>query len=796
MAERVMFPDTYRSRVILGKEGGNTVKVAMVEKVAKTLLDYGVLDPKVDKSWAGNNCKKVFRDLLGFEADGISVGDLMETVGDRNKSERQKEKAEEGLWILGTSVYLVMRYGGIEGAQDVLGRGSVSEIDTFLPENLAGLAYRVRSCIFDEEGPVVKCLDDLDEVRVATKQLPEDVGRKKLSAGLDESIDQLLKMKLGREHGGERNMALAYLGQEAEKLGEGVGPSTVVEKTAKVVQSSSRGEYDGKTYGSPEGMERIAPIRLTDEDIQELVEVQSDDDMRGWMARAFVRISENPLFFANWWQQSVVENVVRTAQTKLNYGDYSKEHNNLRDYGYALISVLGMQEVDRNADANSDNYGQFAPPKNMAYALHWDDGGKKYDLLRGDPQIDVLFRKIFTNAFDNESGWKVVMAFSSTDNLTRQNEYLNTLIEDEGTKKAFKDAGVKITGVDHDLLLAKGRVAMAMFEVDWMPEWIRTMNERKRNFAEGVDKARDVPWLQAFNDEYFESFSGDKSEKNKQKAVGLRSYDTFAYAGTMLAKVPGVNGDKEFKLGYDHPRVMRIWDVAAGAKGSYKHRPEVIWRMENVLKPFYAERIEKDGRWLRLSVTNATDRYLKLGKAMFEIVGGPQAAEWDNITNFDKILPTVANFWTGEAHGNPAFGNFMADLFAAKTDAMFFPGYPHNGDLTFDRIAALDPYSGEKEKQLALEGILGPKGSAAHGFVAEMKRLYEIDLLGVHNEGKETVADYPQFYDAYIRVFMDEPDRGKAWVLYNKSVRELNRKKRVAIAGGVMGVARSVLKMK
>lgn len=546
---------------------------------------------------------------------------------------------------------------------------------------------------------------------------------------------------------------------------------------------------DGVRYGAPEGMGRVrAPVSVGREEIIELRSVETDTkSLCDWMMKTMVKMSEDPLFFANWWQQSMAGQLVNMAAERLGCDFVSKEYRDLERFGYATLSVLGMQAVDWNADANADNYGQFAPPKNMAKKLHWDDEGEKYKILKQDKEVAVLMESIMKNAFSKKNGWQVVEAFSDIRDHSSQNEYLERLLEDEEILKKLEDGEGKTKGSKE--LIIKGRVALAMFEVDWMPEWIRWANECKRAYAEGRED-EDLPWLQSFNEE-------DVFDRRSGVNIGKAEFDTFAYSGTMESIVEEGGEKQEFELAYNHPRVLRPWDVMAGAKGSYRHVPEIVWAMENLLGSFMARRLsDAKGRWVRASglgteggpSENVLDRYLKYGKFMFKLMGGPQGTEFDNLTTYDDLLPLAANFWGPGAHGNTEFGIFLADLFALKTEAMFFPGYPSKARETLARIRGLDVISGEKEKQAALEGVLGPGGGAAHGWVAEARRLYNIDLLGVDGRGR---ALYPQFYDAFVRVFVDTPDLKEAYKTYRKAIRELDRKK----IGSLVEAGAGVLKI-
>lgn len=697
----------------------------------------------------------------------MTVREMVNFVRDDTKNKYDREEASEVLGFLAQAVYLGMRHGDAPNDnrfKDALGRGSADSIDELLPESLKGLGEGVRNCMIQTPG-VRDILTELDTIAYPLRLLPKSIKNKRMEGLLTRAVEGLGSLEPeSSEQRAEIEMVAAYLGSELEAMSginERVSGSVDQNRRGGVSGGRRRG-YDGTVYGAPENMDRISPIPIPDDSLSEIGNIETIDGMRSWITQTLVKMSENPLFFANWWQSNVAGQLVDIASSRLGYGAYSEERSKVNNYTYAVLSVLGMQAVDRNADASSDNYGQFTPPKEMAHELHWDDGGEKYKLLKSEPVVEVMMSAIFKKAFDANKSWEVVKAFSGKRNYGTQNEFITGMIESGFLGDEFK----KVKGKDRDDVIAKGRVAMAMFAVDWMPEWIRWANENKRAWAEGVRGAVDLPWLQSFLD------------KDKVRNAAIAEYDTYAYSGTLEAKV----GDNKFEIGYHHPRILRPWDVAAGAKGSYRQRPEIIWAMERVLAPFIARRLSKaNGSWMRASEENGIDRYAKYGKFMNECMGGPQGTEFDNLTTIEKLMPAASNFWGPGVNRNPEFGKFMADLFAVKVEAMFYPGYKSNADLVLNSIRGLDPYSGEKEKSMALEGAFGPSGRFLHGWVAEMNRLYGIDLLAI-DENKN--PKYPQFIDAYKRVFMDTGDVSEARAKYKEAINWLNQNRYFTVAGG------------
>ncbi len=701
-----------------------------------------------------------------------SVAHMENIAVDRSKSSKQHDAAVDDLDLLGKVVYEAIREDN--SFAELIGSGNASGIDDKLPEDFKGIGKVVLTNIF-EEGPVLEELYELDSVRLMIKRLPSgEVKNAKLAGSVDKAINEIMSLKNltpSQEH--DRGMALSYLGYELSSLQEPFSLNSDVNIDAvnkSGYTKKQRGEYDGKSYGSPEGMDRVGPNFIPIESLKEAGSIEfQEGSVKDWITTTLVRMSENPLFFVNWWQQSVADQLISIMSDRLGYSIYDKEYAELRDHTYATQSVLGMQTVDRNADANSDNYGQFTPPKNMGAVLHWDNGGKHYETLKSDRLVNSTLKKIFDTAFDKKNGWKIVKAFSDGDNYDTQNEYLKSL---------YKIRDLSNMTPEEKMKMSKGRVAMAMFEVDWMPEWIRWANENKRSivYSESGNHGNEMSWLIGGFDQ-------------------TQDWAKYAYSGTLKSKY----NNQEFEIGYDHPRVLRPWDVAAGAKGSYRDRPDLIWAMERYLSPVIAKRLStRDGRWIRasggdLQKYSVLDRYSKYGKLMFEIMGGPQAAEFDNLTTMEKIMPLMANFLGPEVISNKLeFGTYLSDLFALKTEAMFFPGYKSNAQITLSAIGGLDLLSGEAEKKKALEGAIGPSGSFAHGWVAEVKRLYGIDML----EERNGRAVYPKFIDAYVKVFMDTPDLVEARQTYNKAVRILKQNKVAGIFTGGFSILKNLTGMR
>lgn len=786
-----MISQFHEKQVVLGKEARNQEYVKKVDGVAENIFRQNVLNPKTesDKKSQYGRAEYLVNSLGGqgeFRAN--SVEGLKNVLKDSEKTENQKEIAQERLSILEKGVFIVMRWGGDENLQDLLGKGSAVEIDNILPTPLKGLGERVRKNIISNEVILGK-LRDLDDIR-ENCDLENQIDRQSMFEEVDKTYKELIRTKgLNPDEKEQLQMVKTYLNMEMEELG---GDSRVNERGGGVISQTDRrtkrGAYDHRTYGQVEGMEGVVPIPIPGEQLVSLEQVNNEDKAKKWITSTFVKMSENPLFFANWWQQGTADQAISMINEQLGYSMHDDEYARMRDYVYATVSVLGLQTVDRNADANSDSYGQFTPPKNMGGFLHWDNEGKSFKTLLSDPEIKKFYDEISNTAFDYERAIKIVEAFSDGAGYDSQNKYLKSLLENQ----LFSGRNSK----DRDLI-NKGRVAMAIFEVDFMPEWIRYLNESKKYFAlhgeeDDYSNYKKLDWLHSFR----------RIDEIQNPTRG--KYDTFAYSVKLEVEEKNQEGKyvKVTELGYEHPRVLRPWDVAAVAKGSYRDRPGIIWGMEKVLAPFIARRLStKDGKhWISAHGNNAIDLYSKYGKFMSKVFGGSQGTEFDNLTSLDEILPLAANFWgqpgSENVPGGPSkdredFGNFLSDLFSLKADAMFYPGYKSNAKKTLNAIEGLDLFSGEMEKKKALEGALGPNANIAHGWVAEVRRLYNIDLLAMDKEG---YPKYQRFYDAYLRVFIDTPDIEEARKYYKKALSVTQRKRYGEIASSASNIMNIWLK--
>ncbi len=774
-----MIPENYTGRAILGEKWKNPDMIRRIDEAAKVInVILNPIDDPDRRKLNGVAFKLVENLAKPDEWKTDNVESLLAAERDNNRPENKK-LAKDRLDFLVSATYVAIKQGDNEELKLALDSGSAKEIDDQLPKALCGMGEKIRNVEITNV-KIQEILNRLDRSGRSLKEAGKG-GEKAIKDNLENAIKELSVMEVFDDKTDEEVMKVsAYLGYEYEDM-EMRGGEGVVKQERDILdlnthKKTKRHPVDGEYFGSQEGpLGRTPVIEFPETAIEKINTIEDVESAKSWITKSFVEMSEKPIFFANWWQGDVVDSAVRMAAERLGYSSFSKEYGELKDYAYATYSVLGMQAVDKNADANSDNYGQFAPPKNMVSELHWDDGGEKYKLLKENPVVRGFLEEIYKTAYDKSDGWKIVKAFSDGQGYGKQNEFIKELIDEESgvLYKKFKDMGLDIENKEE--LLSKGRVALAMFEVDLVPEWIRYSHLKKFKYIQNPSVKDDpFPWLNIYK---------VPSDGNQVKR--------FTWSSRMSSVLPD---GKECEIGYDHPRIARNFDVLV-FKGSYVNRGDIVWGLEKVMNPLIEKHLMKDGRMVRASEKNILDKYLKFNKAMTEIFGGPQGAELDNLTNMEKTMMALKNYWGGfsDEKDKEVFTSFIVGLFKIKTDALFYPGYKSGADVVLNNIRSLDPYTGEKDRATALAGALGESGNFAHGWLAETNRIFGIDLTESSEVGGKLIGKYPDFWNAYMRLFMDTPDINEAMVKYKKAIRFLNERKFSAVSGGI-GEAINILK--
>lgn len=209
----------FAQNAFLGEKARNPDLVKRIDEAA--LKVDKVLNPIDDaaKRKAVGDSIKLIRDE-GIQVDSVTT--LNETLVDRNKSDQQRENAEEVLDVLANATYVAMKYGKNEEATKALESGSPEAIKAILPEPLKDLSERVRNVEIANED-IRGILNSLDKKGRVLKAAGEG-GKKKLRDNLEDAIGKLSELEVTDERSDEEMMRVsAYLGFEAEEASlEGV----------------------------------------------------------------------------------------------------------------------------------------------------------------------------------------------------------------------------------------------------------------------------------------------------------------------------------------------------------------------------------------------------------------------------------------------------------------------------------------------------------------------------------------------------------------------------------------------
>lgn len=215
-----MISQFYEKQVVLGKEAKNQEYIKKVDGVAENILKQNILNPKneSDKKSQYGRAEYLVNSLGGqgeFRAN--SVEGLKNVLKDDEKTETQKEIAQERLSILEKGVFIVMRWSGDEKLQDLLGRGSAVEIDNILPTPLRGLGERVVKNIISNE-VILNKLKDLDDVR-ENCDLNNPTDRQLMLGEISQAYADLTRIKgLSPEEKEQLYTVKAYLNAEMQTM--------------------------------------------------------------------------------------------------------------------------------------------------------------------------------------------------------------------------------------------------------------------------------------------------------------------------------------------------------------------------------------------------------------------------------------------------------------------------------------------------------------------------------------------------------------------------------------------------
>ena len=303
--------------------------------VKKRIDNFDQLNSFVDRN---PNFSTVTTELRDDMVDGVAVAVQIQMNNDADPELRNEIiKARETDDYAGVEALLNgQNVGGDQGTMEGLGKEATKGIITS-----AELISMVRLMSVDDEG--LLNLTEREENRVANR-LRTLYDRAKTNGDRDEiamvenyMADALFKADRVEVHG-----------RAVTRAGAIVAP----------VPGGGDQIGDGRAYGTAEGMDRTRGLAIPPEEMQRLAEVQTDAQMRDWMTRTFVKMADNPLFVASWWQQaSIVEEIASKAESILGYSSFQNEAIELKRHGYATLAALGMQAVDFNCGANPDAYG-------------------------------------------------------------------------------------------------------------------------------------------------------------------------------------------------------------------------------------------------------------------------------------------------------------------------------------------------------------------------------------------------------------------------------------------------------
>ncbi len=778
MIEKV--PDRYKDKASLGLI--EQEKINLIDRTAN-LINNTVLNPPdaVAAKKVGQSATAIVKGLARdkeWKTDRVS--ELINAARDRNRPANQ-ELAEDRLDTLSKATYIAMKYGDNVEAQTALESGSVERINDILPEAMKSEEFAEMIRNHEISTPEIRqVLDSLDAKGRVLKRAGEG-GKPALKRNIEGAIEQLSELTPveGSRADEELLRVVAYLGAEYEYLDQNNLANIVSRMTEDqqehlepqrdhlgfTIGHRTQDELGSSPVGQVEGpMGRTArSVRISDTEVEDLIRVENLEQAKVWMTDKLIKIIDAPLGFANWWQADYVGQLVDAMSQQKGWSRTSNEYVELKDWGYAAFAGLGLAAVDANADDNSANYANFTPPKGMGKILHWDDGGEKVQIIKKNLVAYEVFSRTFDLAFEvggknRDRGWEVVEAFSSKSDARSQDAFvakiINQLKKDKGFVEKCKKAGLDIN--KEQGMIALGRVGMAWFEVDWLPEMIRLVHDSRRK---GEDR---FSWFQGLQ---------QKDSTDPKRNI---------WSSNLPYKVVDADGrEKTGELPYNHPRMPRPWDLLL-IKGSFVHYPELISKVQDTLEPFMARHLlTKEGRVQVASTTNLIDKYAKYNKVVDFITGGPQGFDLDDQVKIVDTLKAAGNYWGGVPGQDPVFRKFIAEIYALQVSATFFPGYQSRMDSIIRGLRRLDVYSTEGERKNALRAIVGDALNSSHGFVAECQRQYGFD-----------VSDQPEFAEAFVKQLMDQPDIEKAYKGHAKGLRELLFEVVTQAAGGAAEVVK------
>jgi hypothetical protein len=267
--------NSYERQASLGGLAGREATMKRVDAVAQRILDERILNPSTPAEKAAVTARAMYLvNTLGgqgeFKAD--SVTGLQSVLVDSQKTDRQREIAEERLNILSSSVFIMMRYGGDKGLTDRLGQGPKA-VEDALPLAFKGLGERVVAHIITDQ-KILDVLRDLDKQRVTLERIGS-AGKRRLAIKVSEATDKVMDLLEDSSVDQEQVvMVAAYLNTEMEarvatgSVEQSKGTSTENQKLVDsidalvgVLNGGRAGERAGGTRQMPMAAKGVDPAQ-------------------------------------------------------------------------------------------------------------------------------------------------------------------------------------------------------------------------------------------------------------------------------------------------------------------------------------------------------------------------------------------------------------------------------------------------------------------------------------------------------------------------------------------------------
>lgn len=497
-----MISQFHEKQVVLGKEARNQEYVKKVDVVAENIFKQNVLNPKTesDKKSQYGRAEYLVNSLGGqgeFRAN--SVEGLKNVLKDDKKTEAQKEIAQERLSILEKGVFIVMRWGGDEKLQDLLGKGSAVEIDNILPTPLKGLGEKVVKNIITSE-PILNKLRYLDDIR-ENCDLENQIDRQSMFEEVDKTYKELIRTKgLNPDEKEQLQMVKTYLNVEMEELD---GDFRVNEKRSDTGRGGRRIMEPPINLLSGKDDEQTSDQLGTYRALSELEGPadNSHEEISKWAIRVTDTMARGSLFFAGSWQQ--VGPYIERQIEALFAGDKSagveKRKAKEREYVQALLTCRIQEQAILHCDGDPSKYASFLPPPDVMNDYMWQRDTVNLVEGKADKKIGTIGeirRYLRQKAYTPEGGLEIARGLGSAEEI---NIYAQELVEKiKKGNMSFKNEKNEDISVNLDSNFAgcemeAARTALALFIVEDYAQW--SLWSCKTSVEE--DGLKKVPWMKA-----------------------------------------------------------------------------------------------------------------------------------------------------------------------------------------------------------------------------------------------------------------------------------------------------------